>query len=155
MGFFLWLEQTWLAEWVRSSTTGYPTMITSHAIGMAVMVGLAVLLALRVLGVFRELPLPALQRYLGLAWAGFGLNFLSGVGLFVAQATMYVTDATFLIKIALVFLGAAATGALQGQLAKEGGATNPAPSGGMRATAALSIVFWIGAIITGRLIAYV
>ncbi|HEX6997945.1 MAG TPA: hypothetical protein VF322_07350 [Gammaproteobacteria bacterium] len=155
MGFFLWLEETWLAEWVRSSIPGYPTMIASHAIGMAVMVGLAVLLAMRVLGAFRELPLPALQRYLGLAWAGFGLNFLSGIGLFVAQATMYVTDATFLIKITLVFLGAATTGALQGALAKEGGASNPGPSGGTRAIAAISIVCWISAIITGRLIAYI
>ena len=62
MGLLIWLEETGLAEWVRSSIPGYPAMIAAHAIGMAVMVGLALALDLRLLGNFAEIPYSALQR---------------------------------------------------------------------------------------------
>lgn len=78
MGFLESLEASGLGDWVRRSYVGYPTMIASHAIGMAVMVGLSVIFALRVLGRFRDIPYTALQRFLVLAWVGFAINFISG-----------------------------------------------------------------------------
>ena len=88
MGLFTWLEESGLAEWVRMSSIGYPTVITLHAIGMAIMVGLCVIVDLRLLGKFEGVPYEALQRLLPVAWVGFLINTLSGSGLFVAQATM-------------------------------------------------------------------
>ena len=89
MGFLTWLEATqWPAEWVRSSTAGYPSMIALHALGMAIMVGLSLLLDLRILGWFAGIPLPALRRFFGLAWVGFGINFVSGSMLFSAVAAL-------------------------------------------------------------------
>ena len=87
MGFLAWLEATGLAEWVRSSTAGYPSMIALHALGMAIMVGLSLLLDMRILGWFAGVPLQALRRFFALAWLGFGINFVSGSMLFSAQAT--------------------------------------------------------------------
>ncbi len=102
MGFLVWLEATGLADWVRMSIPGYPSMIALHAIGMAVMVGLSLVIDLRVLGWFAGIPLPALQRFFGLAWVGFGINFLSGSALFSAQATSYIVDWVFMTKMTLV-----------------------------------------------------
>jgi hypothetical protein len=152
VGFLVWLEATGLAEWVRSSIPGYPSMIALHAVGMAVMVGLSLVIDLRVLGWFAGIPLNALQRFFGLAWLGFGINFLSGGALFSAQATTYITDWVFMTKMALVLLGAITAAILQPALAKAG--PNTPLSGGTKAVAAFAVVFWVVAIIMGRLTAY-
>jgi hypothetical protein len=136
------------------STPGYPSMITAHAIGMAIMVGLSLLLDLRLLGWFAEIPLAALHRLLGLAWLGFGINFLSGAALFSAQATSYVVDVVFMTKIVLVLLGAVTAAMLQPAIAKADHWSGGQPPANIKAIAAISIVLWLGAIITGRLTAY-
>jgi hypothetical protein len=137
------------------STAGYPTAITLHAIGMAIMVGLCVIVDLRLLGKFDGIPYQALQRLLPVAWVGFGINTLSGFGLFAAQATMFATDAMFLSKIILVFAGAATAGILQPELAKADGWTGGKAPANVRRIAALGLVFWLCAIVTGRLTAYI
>ena len=155
MGFFTWLEASGLAEWVRMSTTGYPTAITLHAIGMAIMVGLCVIVDLRLLGKFDGIPYQSLQRLLPVAWIGFGINTISGFGLFAAQATMFATDGMFLAKIILVFLGAATAGILQPELAKADGWTDGRPPANVRRIAGIGITFWLLAIVTGRVTAYI
>jgi hypothetical protein len=155
VGFLLWLESTGLADWVRMSSIGYPMMITCHAVGMAVMVGLSMMLDFRLLGRFQGIPYPTLQRFLGIAWVGFGINFLSGVALFTTQATTYVTDAMFLIKIALVLAGAVTAALLQTAVTRDSPKwTASAVPGSVKSIAILSLVCWVGATITGRLIAY-
>jgi hypothetical protein len=152
VGFLAWLEATGLAEWVRSSTAGYPSMIALHALGMAIMVGLSLLLDLRVLGWFADVPLAALRRFFGLGWIGFGINFISGSALFSAQATSYIVDWVFMTKMTLVLLGAITAGILQPAVAKL--APGEELAGGTRAIAGVAIVIWIVAIVMGRLTAY-
>jgi hypothetical protein len=152
VGFLAWLEATQLAEWVRSSQAGYPSMIALHALGMAIMVGLSLLLDLRILGWFAGIPLQALQRFFRLAWIGFGINFLSGSGLFSAQATSYIVDWVFMTKMTLVLVGAITAGILQPAVVKAG--PGGELSGGMKGIAAFAIVVWVVAIIMGRLTAY-
>jgi hypothetical protein len=152
VGFLAWLEATGLAEWVRSSSEGYPSMIALHALGMAVMVGLSLLIDLRILGWFSGITLTALQPFFRLAWIGFGINTLSGSALFTAQATSYIVDWVFMTKMTLVLLGAITAGILQPAIAKAGPGVEL--SGGMKAVAGLAIVFWLVAIVMGRLTAY-
>jgi hypothetical protein len=152
VGFLVWLEATGLAEWVRMSTPGYPSMIAAHAVGMAIMVGLSLVIDLRLLGWFAGIPVQALQRFFRLAWIGFGINFLSGAALFSAQATSYIVDVVFMSKMVLVLLGASTAAMLQPAIAKAGPGGQVA--GSAKAIAALAIVFWLGAIVTGRLTAY-
>jgi len=152
VGFLAWLEATGLAEWVRSSQAGYPSMIALHALGMAIMVGLSLLLDLRILGWFAGIPLQSLQRFFRLAWIGFGINFLSGSGLFSAQATSYIVDWVFMTKMTLVLIGAITAGILQPAVVKAG--PNAELSAGMKGVAAFAIVVWVVAIVMGRLTAY-
>jgi len=155
VGFLIWLEATGLADWVRMSTEGYPTMIALHAIGMAIMVGLSMLLDLRLLGWFAGIPYPALQRFFGLAWVGFLINTVSGLCLFSAQATSYIVDWVFMTKMTLVLLGAITAAILQTNVNRDaaGWEQTRAP-GKVRAIATLGIVFWLTAIVMGRLTAY-
>lgn len=152
MGFLTWLEATALADWVRMGDLGYPSMITLHALGMAIMVGLSLLIDMRLLGWFAGIPLKGLQRFFGLAWIGFGTNFLSGSALFSAQATSYIVDWIFLTKMALVFLGAVSAAILQPAVAKAN--SDAELPGSTKPIAALAIVFWVVAIVMGRLTAY-
>ncbi|HEX7081268.1 MAG TPA: hypothetical protein VF329_09655 [Gammaproteobacteria bacterium] len=151
-----WIEGTALGEWVRVSAFGYPFMITLHSVGLAIMVGLAVAIDLRLLGRFRTIPFASLRTLFKVAWIGFLINFLSGAALFSSQATTYVTDITFLLKMAFVLGGAVTVGYLQTAVARTGdghGADSVTPFS-TRAVAALSIAMWLAAIVTGRLIAY-
>ena len=155
MAFLTWLEATSFGDWARSSLLGYPLLIGAHAIGMSIMVGLALALDMRVLGLFKDIPYTALNRFLGIAWAGFAINFLSGTGLFAMQATTYITDGTFLLKMALVFAGVITAGLLQSAANRSSASwSSSAAPGAIRVVAVVSVVCWVGATVTGRLIAY-
>ena len=156
MGFLLWLENSGFADWVRSSFVGYPLVLTLHSVGMAIMVGLVFMLNLRLVGMFSRVPYSALSKMLGLAWIGFGINFLSGVAIFTSQVTAYVTNVPFLIKIAAVFIGAGIAGYMQPVLNRESatweGASDVPDS--IRKLAIVSLSLWAVAIIMGRFTAY-
>jgi hypothetical protein len=164
VGVLVWLEATGLAEWVRSSTIGYPLMITCHAIGMGVMVGLALVLDARLLGRFADISYSALHRFLGVAWIGFGINFLSGSCLFTTgSATKYIWNVEkgdwnyiFMTKMVLVILGAISAAILQNIVGRESASwgTGAAPAK-VQFIAILSVIFWTMAIVTGRLTAYI
>jgi len=152
----IWIEGSAFAEYVRVAAYGYPIMITLHSLGLAIMVGLSVVLSMRILGAFSAIPYATLHKQLKFAWVGFVINFLSGGALFASQATTYITDFEFLLKMAFVFIGAILVAILQGKVkAGSGGwdARHPPPAA-VRSLAALAIVAWAGGMITGRLIAY-
>ena len=154
MGLLVGLEESALAEWVRLSAFGYPFVISAHAVGMSIMVGVALALDLRLLGLFPHLPLAPLHRFLGLAWFGFGINFLSGVALFSAQSTTFATDGTFQLKIGLVLLGCITAALLQTAVGRDSAAWTTAVPVNVRIIASASILVWVAAIVTGRLTAY-
>lgn len=150
------IENSSIAEYIRVSAYGYPAMITLHSLGMAIMIGLSVVLSLRILGLFKPIPYATLHKQLSIAWIGFVVNFISGSLLFAAQATSYVTDVTFLLKMTFVIIGAILVAVVQIQV-KAGSAgwtdTNPPPVL-TRTLAAFTIAAWTFGMITGRLIAY-
>src|SRR5690606_32568133 len=124
-----------------------PIMITLHSLGLAVVVGLAVIVDLRLLGRFRTIPFASLRTYFTIAWVGFLVNFLSGAALFSSQATNYVTNVPFLLKIGFVIAGAATVGYLQTASARIGdghGADSVIPRS-VQLAAVISLVVWFGA----------
>jgi hypothetical protein len=156
LGFLSWLDDTPLSHFIAETTWVYPTLETMHTVGMALLIGSLGLIDLRVLGFKPELPLLETQRLLPLAWLGFTLNAFSGTLLFVSDSMMFYSSYTFRIKIALIVLGginAALLGRKVFQPASSGAAPS-SPTTGAKWIAATSLVFWFGAIIAGRLIAY-
>lgn len=141
---------------VRVSAYGYPVMITLHSLGLAIMVGLSVLLSLRVLGLFSGIPYTTLQRLLKIAWIGFIINFASGGSLFSANATGFIVDWVFLVKMAMVIVGAILVGTMQGMIRTAIASGNPAAasSAGIKLVAGLAIVAWGIAMVFGRLVPY-
>jgi hypothetical protein len=160
-------------------------MLVFHSWGMAAVVGILVMLDLRILGVARMAPLSAFQRMMGVAWAGFFINLVSGVLMFMADANRLIANWSFLMKMTCVILGgivtailwrrmraagalAARDSTMHSSVAVAGGgrvvavssedslATAPlAVDRSVQVLAVISLVMWSGAILFGRWIAYV
>lgn len=155
MGFLSWLEQTAYSEWIVSGLTGWPLMLSMHAVGLSLIVGTAFSLNLRLLGFFKPIPIASLHGLMGIGWFGIALNVFSGVSLFMAQATYYVTSPPFLIKITFIISGIAVLHVTQKKLKTSAADwdSNGVPTEGM-ALGIASLSFWTFATLTGRLIAY-
>jgi hypothetical protein len=118
------------------------------------MVGMSVVLSLRVVGAFPGIPYSSLPGFLKVAWIGFIINTISGFSLFAAQATSYLTNVPFIIKIIFVFIGAILVGWLQGLIKSGADSWSAGASPLAKAVAVVTIVVWAVAMVTGRLIAY-
>jgi hypothetical protein len=149
------LETSSLATWVAESLYGYPFVLGLHSIGLAIVVGLLIFVDLRLLNVIGDIRLSALLGPMKLAWFGFAVNALSGFALFSSQATYIIYSTPFLIKIGLVILGAIIAFHIQRRLTKNADSweAGSLPSS-IKGAAAVSLLCWMGAIIAGRLIAY-
>lgn len=156
MGFLEGLEQTDYAQWILVSSVGWPLMLTLHAIGLAICVGLIFAINLRLLGLYRTIPYTSLNSVLNIAWVGIIMNFITGFSIFMTQASSYVTSIPFIIKFTFIILGCVNVVYTQKVLAREAvgwEAADAVPPVGT-ALALSSIAFWMIAVVTGRLIAY-
>ena len=105
MGFLSWMEGTAYSEWIVAGLLGWPLMLSMHALGLAAVVGIMFAISLRMLGFFKPIPYAGLGPLLAYGWIGIAVNAFSGLSLFMAQATFYVTSIPFLVKITFVILG--------------------------------------------------
>ncbi|MDA0681055.1 MAG: hypothetical protein O3A13_14240 [Proteobacteria bacterium] len=154
---FEWLEGTSVALWVGESLYGYPFMLGLHAVGLSIVVGVFAMRDLRLLGRFSGISYSSIDGMKKLAWTGFSINAISGCFLFTSQATTFVSSTPFLLKISMIFLAAVCAALIQNRMRDDASAwdsSGAAAAGSVRAIAALSLMLWMGAIIAGRLTAY-
>ena len=155
MGVLVWLESSPLAVRVHESPSVWaqPTVLTLHTMGMAVLVGASWALDLRLLGISRNVPLPAFRWVFRAATVGLIVNLVTGVLLFAGRATTWGTAIPFLIKMGLVIASVATLVPLRSYVLRSD-ANQREVSGSARLLAITSIVAWSGAITAGRLLAY-
>ena len=156
MGFLSWLEGTAYSEWIVAGLLGWPLMLSMHAIGLAAVVGISFAISLRMLGFFKPIPFTGLYALLAYGWVGVAVNAFSGLSLFMAQATFYVTSPIFLLKITFVILGIVNVHLTQRILRQEAAAWEESGVVSRNGTliAVSSMAFWTLAVVFGRLIAY-
>lgn len=152
------IENSAYAVWVRESPSifAYTSILSLHAIGLAIIVGINTLVALRLLGFVPGIPLQPLRKLFPWMYLGFTINTFSGGSLLAANLTNDLGNWLFIAKLifiafAMVNLeltriyvfdkpaGAVAAGAL------------PKHSGTF---AIASIVLWSLAMVAGRFTAY-
>lgn len=153
---FEWLEGTAIAIWVGESLWGYPIMLGLHVIGLAVAVGTFVMRDLCLSGLFGGISYTSLGSLQKLGWTGLAINAASGLFLFTSQATVFVSSTPFLLKISMILLAAVCAAIIQNRMRHEALKWDDAGAvaGVVRAVAVVSIGLWMGAIVSGRLIAY-
>lgn len=152
---FIWIEASFLSEWVRGEMDGailvFPVVISFHAIGMGFLAGTASMINLRILGVAPAVPLPRLAAFLPVAWIALFINVVSGLLLLVAYPTKALTNPVFYIKLLCI---GGALWCLFWIRRHVLFAQTPALDTRTRYVAAAGTLLWVTAIVTGRLLAY-
>jgi hypothetical protein len=149
-----WLESTKFALWLGESPSiwALPTVLTLHTTGMAALVGASWVLDMRLLGLNRRVPLFAYRWVFPVVAIGLSVNVVTGVMLFVKNATSWGTAIPFFVKMFFVIAGAATLAPLRSHVLRND-ADNEL-GGNLRLLAIASIIAWTGAVTAGRLLAY-
>lgn len=158
MAFFDWLEHSGLSMWIKESLSLWPydiLCLSTHAIGMALLVGFSSAIALRVVGFAPGVPLAPMAQFFPVIWAGFWINAVSGTGLFITYPVKAVTNPIFYLKMFGVALALVCIRRIKHEVFGAPGGANdrPVPERGRRAAASLLVV-WVVTITAGRLLAY-
>lgn len=156
MEYLEYVQNTDWASDLQSSLYMYPLLLCIHALGMAMVVGTMATLSIRVLGYARAVPVSIFDTMLNVAWLGVALNAGSGAILFLINGVQLIQTWSFQLKLVLIVAGGVSVWLLWTRLRNEPGAllADRRASGRARVLAALTITFWFGAVIAGRLIAY-
>ena len=153
-----WIEKSPLAVAMRQELWLYPSIEILHIVGFVTLVGSIAMLDLRLLGLSRTLPVNRLARHLlPWTWGALVLIVPTGMMMFIAHASDFITNGAFIVKLTLIFaaaLNAAAfhLGPFRSVAQWDTGVATPPAA---KAHAALSLLIWIGVISCGRLLAYV
>ena len=151
------LENTTAAIWVGESLWGYPILLGTHVVGLAIVAGIFLMLDLRILGFNKGVPYESFLSLFRLAWIGLAINALSGTALFASQATTFISSTPFLLKIGMITVGVICAVVIRSKLRESAAgwdSSGNAASASARVLAVVSLLCWIGAIGAGRLIAY-
>jgi hypothetical protein len=151
------LEESGIGTWVRESNSllAYPSILFLHTLGMGLLAGVSGLIDLRILGVGSEIPLVSMEKFVPYMWAGFWLNAVTGIALFIPDATTKATSPVFYTKMGFVIAAMVLTSVIKSRVFRDPLVDKrPVPMNG-RLLALASILCWLGAITAGRLLAYV
>lgn len=155
--FFFWIEELSFSTFLRESSSllSFPIFLYLHTLAMSIVAGSAAIICLALLGVWpKRAPISPLQQLYPILWFGFWLSAVTGVSIFMKDASTYGNNPDFYIKLAFVFVGVALLVVIRKWVLR-----NPQVDGGplpghAKALAWASLLCWFGATITGRLIAY-
>lgn len=151
------LEQSSLGAAMRQSLYLYPGAEILHILGFVLLVGSIIGFDLRVLGISRGVAAGAFGRHnVPLAMVGFFVAAPAGFLLFSAEATSIAVNTAFRFKLICIAVGLANAALFHLGLWRSidvWGRTADAPLAA-KAGAVVSLLAWTGAVIGGRLIAY-
>ena len=157
MNFLQSLENSGFSTWVRESGSLYsfPGILLMHTYGMAVLVGIIGAIDLHILGFAPALPLAPLEKFMPLVWVAFWVNAITGTILLAADATTKMTNPDFGIKMGFIALALVNQKMLQNRVLRDPQVDRQPFSTNAKVLAVTSLIFWLGAITAGRLLAYV
>lgn len=157
MDFLQTLENSGFSTWVRESGSlwSFPGILLMHTYGMAILVGLILAIDLKILGFAPAFPLRPMEKFLPLVWVAFWVNAATGTILLIADATTKMTNPDFGIKMGFIALAVVNQRMIQNRVLKDPQIDKAPFSTNAKMLAVTSLIFWLGAITAGRLLAYV
>src|SRR5688572_15603 len=107
MAFLSWLEELSFSRWLNESPSvwGYPMFLFMHTLGMSVVAGGSAVVNLAILGVWPRAPLQPLARLFPVLIWGFVINAVTGISIFLKDASSYGRNLDFYVKLVFVFGG--------------------------------------------------
>ncbi|MCP4380170.1 MAG: hypothetical protein GY798_01885 [Hyphomicrobiales bacterium] len=140
-----------IASFVRGSRWIYPLVNAAHILGIALLIGTIVVLDVRIFGYRRSQPLSETAQFLmPFTIAGLVLAICAGSVLFSVKPHDYAANPVFRLKIALIVAAL-----VNATILRRRALHRQAPDTALRIGAGLSLILWIGVLVSGRMIAFV
>ena len=157
MDFLLKIEESGICQWVREADSlfAFPGILLLHTLGMGLVVGINAMVDFRILGFAPAVRIQSLQRFFPIMWVGFWINAITGTILLAVNATKLTANPDFYVKLVFIALAVINVRMLKKHvLSRDFDDKGPLPMNA-KVLAITSLLFWLGAIISGRLLAYV
>ena len=156
--FCQWLAETSGSVALHESLYMYPLVESAHVLTLCLFLGMAIMFDLRLLGVtMTSVPMTEIRKKLG-PWmaGGFVVMVITGALLFYAIPLRSYQNLFFRLKMILMLVAGLNVWLFHSRVYPKviGADTAAAPPRAARRAGALSLVLWIGIIISGRMIDY-
>jgi hypothetical protein len=103
--FIVWMQGTWLAQFMAESEYAWGWTEVLHFIGMSMLFGSVLIMDARLMGFFRTtISIRAVQALARLAAAGFAINLLTGIVFLVKDAHRLLPNPAFQLKMVFVLV---------------------------------------------------
>lgn len=145
------IELSGIGQWVMGTSGtlwAYPLVLLIHGIGLMTVLGVVFAFNVRVLGFASNISLSSYDKLFKVAWFAFALNLLSGLILLAGDFGKFITQGSFIVKMALIILGGILLKLVINSIGKQSNESTT------KILAGLCLVSWFGAICAGRLMAY-
>jgi hypothetical protein len=156
--FAQWLSETSWSIGLHESLYMFNWLESTHVLTLILSLGMLVIIDLRMLGVcFPQVSAAKIAERLDKPMMiGFALMFITGIILYTAIPIRYTTSVWFRFKMILLVCAAINAWLFRRHMLASVGTWDTAAKAPtrMRVGAALSLVFWAGVVVFGRLIAY-
>ena len=151
------IQDASFSQWVRGSESlfAFAGILLVHTIGMGFVVGVNATIDFRILGFAPAVRLSALERFFPVLWLGFWLNAITGTILLAADAVNKLTNPDFYVKMVFIVLAVVNLKMIRSGVFRDPLIDKAPPSMRAKILAVTSLIFWLGAITAGRLLAYV
>ena len=152
-----WLEIFSINGFVFEHTWILPAMEVLHYSGHSLTVGAIIYLDLRLLGINKKFPVKKLSTHIiPLSVMGFVLALLSGTALFLSDLDRFWANPALEIKLILISIALVSIAVFHFGIFRNVDSWDHdiGPPMSARIGGIFSIVFWLAAIVAGRMIAY-
>ena len=154
-----WLANTPISMVIQTVSWIIPMVQSIHIMAVTIVVGSVLMVDMKLLGVVgRGSPISgATRRYLPWIWVALVVLLLTGSILTMAEPRRELINNVFRLKMALILIVCAVTGAFQLAVSRNASAWGETPSNqwSARLLAIGTLAVWIAIIFCGRWIAYV
>jgi len=157
MAFLEWLQRLPFSVWMNESSSlwAFPMFLFMHTLGMSVVAGGSAAIDLALLGLWPGGSLKSLRNVFPVLTVGFAVNAMTGISIFMKDAATYGINPDFYVKLLFVVAGMVLLVVIRRRVFDNAEIDVTPVSGSSKALAWASLACWTGAIIAGRLIAYV
>jgi hypothetical protein len=148
-----WLTQTYIGQQMQGNAYLFPSVEALHIMGSAALVASTSILSLRLAGLFlTDVPVSKVaKQFLPWAWFGFAAQVITGILLFMSEATQAYDNVIFQVKMALIVLAGINALIFQQTVYKRVAAWDLSdPPRAAKFAGYASIVIWFAVIAAGR-----
>ncbi len=150
------VQASGLAQAIAQSSWAFPTIETVHVLAIAMVVGSIAAVDLRLLNVaWRGRPAGEVaSEILPWTWVCFTVAAIAGALMFISAASKYAVDLPFQLKMLLLVLAGANMLIFHFFGYRDVKSWTGDTSRTAKVAAALSLAFWLGVVVCGRLVSF-